>query len=78
VESKDGLTIWEDHYYPEIVEPQSGSVLPHEARGELVLTTLTKEGMPIIRYRTRDLTRLLPGTARNCGAWQGLPAAPTT
>ena len=63
---------------PRIVEPQSGSVLPDEARGELVLTTLTKEGMPIIRYRTRDLTRLLPGTARNCGAWQGLPAAPTT
>ena len=65
VESKDGLTIWEDHFYPEIVEPQSGTVLPDGARGELVLTTLTKEGMPIIRYRTRDLTRLLPGTARN-------------
>ena len=65
VESKDGLTIWEDHFYPEIVEPQSGTVLPDGARGELVLTTLTKEGMPIIRYRTRDLTRLLPGTTRN-------------
>jgi len=65
VESKDGLTIWEDHFYPEIVEPESGTVLPDGARGELVLTTLTKEGMPIIRYRTRDLTRLLPGTARN-------------
>ena len=65
VESKDGLTIWEDHFYPEIVEPQSGTVLPDGARGELVLTTLTKEGMPIIRYRTRDLTRLLPGTTRS-------------
>ena len=65
VESKDGLTIWEDHFYPEIVEPESGTALPDGARGELVLTTLTKEGMPIIRYRTRDLTRLLPGTARN-------------
>jgi len=65
VESKDGLTIWEDHFYPEIVEPKSGTVLPDGARGELVLTTLTKQGMPIIRYRTRDLTRLLPGTARN-------------
>jgi phenylacetate-CoA ligase len=64
VESKDGLTIWEDHFYPEIVEPGSGTVLPDGATGELVLTTLTKEGMPIIRYRTRDLTRLLPGTAR--------------
>src|SRR5215468_9824314 len=65
VESKDGLTIWEDHFYPEIVEPESGTILPDGARGELVLTTLSKEGMPIIRYRTRDLTRLLPGTARN-------------
>jgi phenylacetate-CoA ligase len=65
VESKDGLTIWEDHFYPEIVEPVSGKVLPDGARGELVLTTLTKEGMPVIRYRTRDLTCLLPGTVRS-------------
>jgi phenylacetate-CoA ligase len=65
VESKDGLTIWEDHFYPEIVDPLSGKVLPDGARGELVLTTLTKEGMPVIRYRTRDLTQLLPGTARS-------------
>jgi len=60
--TKDGLHIWEDHFYPEIVAPD-GSVLPDGSRGELVLTTLTKEGMPVIRYRTRDLTRLLPGTA---------------
>jgi phenylacetate-CoA ligase len=60
--TKDGLHIWEDHFYPEIVSPD-GTVLPDGARGELVLTTLTKEGMPVIRYRTRDLTRLLPGTA---------------
>jgi phenylacetate-CoA ligase len=65
VESKDGLTIWEDHFYPEIVEPVSGKVLPDGAGGELVLTTLTKEGMPVIRYRTGDLTCLLPGTARS-------------
>ena len=60
--TKDGLHIWEDHFYPEIVAPR-GDVLPEGSRGELVLTTLTKEGMPVIRYRTRDLTRLLPGTA---------------
>ena len=64
VETKDGLHIWEDHFYPEIVDPVSGKVLPDGERGELVFTTLTKEGMPVIRYRTRDLTRLLPGTAR--------------
>jgi phenylacetate-CoA ligase len=64
VETKDGLHIWEDHFYPEIVDPESGRVLPDGERGELVLTTLTKEGLPMIRYRTRDLTRLLPGTAR--------------
>jgi phenylacetate-CoA ligase len=65
VETKDGLHIWEDHFYPEIIDPASGTVLPDGERGELVLTTLTKQGMPVIRYRTRDLTRLLPGTARS-------------
>jgi phenylacetate-CoA ligase len=64
IETKDGLTVWEDHFYPEIVDPQSGAVLPDGRDGELVLTSLTKIGMPVLRYRTRDLTRLLPGTAR--------------
>jgi len=64
VETKDGLHIWEDHFYPEIIDPVTGEVLPDGEMGELVFTTLTKEGLPIIRYRTRDLTRLLPGTAR--------------
>ncbi|HTS94022.1 MAG TPA: phenylacetate--CoA ligase PaaK [Stellaceae bacterium] len=64
VETKDGLHLWEDHFYPEIVDPETGAVLPDGERGELVLTSLTKEAMPVIRYRTRDLTRLLPGTAR--------------
>ena len=63
-ETQDGPTIWEDHFYPEIVDPESGEVLPEGEFGELVLTSLTKEALPIIRYRTRDLTRLLPGTAR--------------
>jgi phenylacetate-CoA ligase len=63
-ETKDGPTIWEDHFYPEIVDPQTGAVLPEGELGELVFTSLTKEALPIIRYRTRDLTRLLPGTAR--------------
>ncbi len=63
-ESKDGLTIWEDHFYPEIIEPDTGAVLPDGEMGELVLTSLTKQAMPVIRYRTRDRTRLLPGTAR--------------
>ena len=63
-ETKDGLTIWEDHFYPEIVDPQSGSPLPDGQTGELVLTSLTKEALPVVRYRTRDLTRLMPGTAR--------------
>ncbi|MEN0061249.1 MAG: phenylacetate--CoA ligase PaaK [Myxococcota bacterium] len=65
VETKDGLHIWEDHFYPEIIDPQTGQVLPDGEVGELVFTSLTKEAMPIIRYRTRDLTRLLPGTARS-------------
>ncbi len=63
-ETKDGLTLWEDHFYPEIIDPASGEVLPDGEFGELVITTLTKEALPMIRYRTRDLTRLLPGTAR--------------
>lgn len=64
VETKDGLTVWEDHFYPEIVDPETGAVLPDGVQGELVFTSLTKEATPVIRYRTRDLTRLLPGTAR--------------
>ena len=65
VESKDGLHIWEDHFYPEIIDPETGAVLPDGSLGELVFTSLSKEAFPIIRYRTRDLTRLLPGTARS-------------
>jgi phenylacetate-CoA ligase len=64
VETKDGLHVWEDHFYPEIIDPVTGAVLPDGEEGELVLTSLTKQAMPVIRYRTRDLTRLLPGTAR--------------
>ncbi|MFF3371872.1 phenylacetate--CoA ligase PaaK [Streptomyces sp. NPDC002680] len=64
VETKDGLHVWEDHFFPEVVDPITGEVLPEGAKGELVFTSLTKEAMPVIRYRTRDLTRLLPGTAR--------------
>ena len=65
VETKDGLHVWEDHFYPEVVDPATGELLPDGARGELVFTSLTKEAMPVVRYRTRDLTRLLPGTARS-------------
>ena len=64
VESKDGLHIWEDHFFPEIIDPHTGEVLPDGELGELVFTSLSKEAFPIVRYRTRDLTRLLPGTAR--------------
>lgn len=64
VETKDGLHVWEDHFYPEVIEPITGEVLPEGEKGELVLTSLTREAMPVIRYRTRDLTRLMPGTAR--------------
>jgi phenylacetate-CoA ligase len=64
IESKDGPTIWEDHFYPEIIDPETGAVLQDGSDGELVFTSLTKVGMPVIRYRTRDLTRLLPGSAR--------------
>lgn len=65
IESKDGPVVWEDHFYPEIIDPDSGEVLPDGEEGELVFTTLTKEALPVIRYRTRDLTRLLPPTARS-------------
>jgi phenylacetate-CoA ligase len=65
IESKDGPVIWEDHFYPEIIDPYTGEVLPDGAEGELVFTSLSKEALPIIRYRTRDLTRLLPPTARS-------------
>ncbi len=67
VETKDGLHIWEDHFYPEVIDPASGAVLPEGMLGELVFTSLSKQAMPLIRYRTRDLTRLLPGTA-----WPGM------
>jgi phenylacetate-CoA ligase len=65
IETKDGLTVWEDHFYPEIIDPDTGRVLPEGEKGELVFTSLTKEALPMIRYRTRDLTRLLPPTARS-------------
>ena len=65
IETKDGPAIWEDHFYPEIIDPETGEVLPDGEEGELVFTTLTKEALPVIRYRTRDLTRLLPPTARS-------------
>jgi phenylacetate-CoA ligase len=64
VDTKDGLHIWEDHFYPEIIDPVTGEVLPDGSYGELVFTSLTKEAMPVVRYRTRDLTKLIPGTAR--------------
>ena len=60
-DSQDGLTVWEDHFYPEIVDPETGELLPPGSEGELVLTSLTRQAMPVVRYRTRDLTRLLPG-----------------
>jgi phenylacetate-CoA ligase len=65
IESRDGPTIWEDHFYPEVIDPETGRVLPDGAPGELVFTSLTKEALPVVRYRTRDLTRLLPPTARS-------------
>jgi phenylacetate-CoA ligase len=64
IETKDGLTVWEDHFYPEVIDPVSGAPLGPDQRGEIVFTSLTKQAMPLIRYRTRDLTRLRPGTAR--------------
>ncbi len=71
LETRDGLTIWEDHFYPEIIDPQSGAVLPEGKDGELVITSLTKVGMPVVRFRTRDLTRLLPGTGRAMRRMEG-------
>jgi len=65
IETKDGPVIWEDHFYPEIIDPVTGAVLPDGEEGELVFTTLSKQALPVIRYRTRDLTRLLPPTARS-------------
>jgi len=65
IETKDGLTIWEDHFYPEVIDPETGRAVPDGEKGELVITSLTKEALPIIRYRTRDLTRLLPPSARS-------------
>ena len=64
IETRDGLTVWEDHFYPEIIDPETGRALPDGESGEVVFTSLTKVGMPVVRYRTRDITRLLPGTAR--------------
>jgi phenylacetate-CoA ligase len=64
LETKDGLTVWEDHFYPEIIDPLTGTPLAAGERGEILFTSLTKQAMPLVRYRTRDLTRLLPGTAR--------------
>ncbi|MDQ5941210.1 MAG: phenylacetate-CoA ligase, partial [Pseudomonadota bacterium] len=65
IETKDGPVVWEDHFYPEIIDPATGQVLPDGEHGELVFTSLTKEALPVIRYRTRDLTRLLPPSARS-------------
>ena len=65
IETKDGLHIWEDHFYPEVINPATGEVLPDGQHGELVFTSLTKQALPVIRYRTRDLTQLMPGTARS-------------
>jgi phenylacetate-CoA ligase len=65
IETKDGPVVWEDHFYPEIIDPDTGAVLPDGSEGELVFTTLTKQALPVVRYRTRDLTRLLPPTARS-------------
>jgi phenylacetate-CoA ligase len=65
IETKDGPVVWEDHFYPEIIDPETGAVLPDGSEGELVFTTLTKQALPVVRYRTRDLTRLLPPTARS-------------
>ena len=78
VETKDGLHIWEDHFYPEIINPETGELVADGELGELVFTSLTKEAFPIIRYRTRDLTRLLPGTARSMRRMEKVTGARTT
>ena len=70
VETKDGLHMWEDHFYPEVVDPSTDEVLPDGEMGELVFTSLTKQAMPVIRYRTRDLTRLLPAPPGRCAGWR--------
>ena len=79
-ETQDGLHIWEDHFYPEIVDPVTGEVLPDGEEGELVFTSLTKQAMPVVRYRTRDLTTPAArhGTTRSSAGWPRSPAAPTT
>ena len=74
----EGLTIWEDHFYPEIINPETGEVCKDGELGELVFTTITKEGLPIIRYRTRDLTRLLPEKIWQCVRWIKLWVVATT
>ena len=78
VESKDGPVIWEDHFYAEIIDPVTGEVLPDGEEGELVFTSLTKEALPVIRYRTRDLTRLLPPTSRSMRRIGKITGRPTT
>ncbi len=79
IETKDGLTIWEDHFYPEIVDPATGEAMPDGERGELVFTSLTKEALPVIRYRTRDITAAPARRPRGpCAGWAGSPGAPTT
>ena len=78
IETKDGLTVWEDHFYPEIIDPETGKVLPDGERGELVFTSLTKEAMPIIRYRTRDLTRCCRAPHARCAGSRRSPAGRTT
>jgi phenylacetate-CoA ligase len=78
VETKDGPVVWEDHFYPEIIDPETGEVLPDGEEGELVFTTLTKEALPVIRYRTRDLTRSCRRPRARCGGWARSSAAATT
>lgn len=78
VETKDGLHIWEDHFYPEVINPETGELVADGEQGELVFTSLTKEAFPIIRYRTRDLTRLCRGPPAACGGWKRSQAALTT
>ena len=78
VETKDGPHIWEDHFYPEVIDPETGKSLPDGELGELFFTSLTKEGFPIVHYRTRDLTRLLPGTARSMRRMEKIPAGRMT
>ena len=70
IESKDGLHIWEDHFFPEIIDPDTGDVLPEGAFGELVFTSLTKQAMPVVRYRTRDFRGFCRGRRGRCGGWR--------